>query len=175
MAGIADRPTSKSDCGVLSSAHPEVQLYDDAQSICRTSRGLDFSLSSVGIKAAGRTSILRLNDRNTREILQFACDFGSKFMDVKAADVDHIPMVQPESGGISGPGPAFRQFASIGDEITYATRCLKAWHERGDLLGDIAVIGEMVDRRWWILDHGVHPNGVKYDSPGQRPGFQTRK
>jgi hypothetical protein len=26
-------------------------------------------------------------------------------------------MVHPESGGISGPGPAFRQFVSIGDEI----------------------------------------------------------
>ncbi len=115
-------------------------LHDDAQSIYRKGRGLDFSLSSVGIKAAGRTAILRLNYRNTREILQFACDFASKFMDAKAADDDHIPMVQPESGGISGPGPAFRQFASIGDEITYATRCLKAWHERGDFLGDIAVI-----------------------------------
>ncbi len=39
-------------------------LYDDAQSIYRKSRGLGFSLSSpsgVGIKAAGRTSIVRLN------------------------------------------------------------------------------------------------------------------
>ena len=44
-------------------------LYDDAQSIYRKSRRLDFSLSRVGIKAAGRTSILRLNYRNTREIL----------------------------------------------------------------------------------------------------------
>jgi hypothetical protein len=115
-------------------------LYDDAQSIYRKGRGLDFSLSSVGIKAAGRTSILRLNYRNTREILQFACDFASKFMDAKAADDDHIPMIQPETGGMSGPSPAFKQFASIGDEIAYATRCLKAWHERGDFLGDIAVI-----------------------------------
>ena len=84
-----------------------------------------------------RKPLLRLN---TREILQFACDFASKFMDAKAADDDHIPMVQPESGGMSGPGPAFRQFASIGEEIAYATRCLKASHERGDFLGDIAVI-----------------------------------
>lgn len=115
-------------------------LYDDAQSIYRKSRGLDFSLSSVGIKAAGRTAILRLNYRNTREILQFACDFASKFMDAKATDDDHIPMIQPETGGGTGPGPAFRQFASIGDEIAYATRCIKAWQERGDFLGDIGVI-----------------------------------
>ncbi len=115
-------------------------LYDDAQAIYRKSRGLDFSLSSVGIKAVGRTSILRLNYRNTREILHFACEFASQFMGAKAADDDHIPMIQPETGGASGPGPAFRQFASIGDEIAYTTRCLKAWHERGDFLGDIAVI-----------------------------------
>jgi hypothetical protein len=115
-------------------------LYDDAQSIYRKSRGLDFSLSSVGIKAAGRTSVLRLNYRNTREILQFACEFASQFMDAKAADDDHIPMILPESGGASGPGPVFRQFANIGDEIAYTTRCLHAWHERGDFLGDIAVI-----------------------------------
>ncbi len=113
-------------------------LYDDARSICRKSRGLDFSLSSVGIKAAGRTSILRLNYRNTREILQFACDFASQFLDAQAADDDQIPMVLPETGGASGP--AFRQFESIGDEIAYATKCLKAWHERGDFPSDIAVI-----------------------------------
>ena len=66
---------------------------------------LEFSLSSVGIKAAGRTSILRLNYRNTREILQFACEFASQFMGAKAADDDHVPMILPETGGASGPGP----------------------------------------------------------------------
>ena len=28
-------------------------------------------------------------------------------MGAKAADDDHIPMIQPETGGASGPGPAF--------------------------------------------------------------------
>jgi superfamily I DNA/RNA helicase len=115
-------------------------LYDDAQSIYRKSRGLDFSLSSVGIKAAGRTSILRLNYRNTREILQFACDFASQFMGAKAADDDHIPMIQPETGGASGPGPHFKQCLSTGEEIDYTMTCITKWHKRGDFLGDIAVI-----------------------------------
>ena len=44
-------------------------LYDDAQSICRKRHGLGFSLASVGVQAQGRTTILRLNYRNTREIL----------------------------------------------------------------------------------------------------------
>ena len=36
-------------------------LYDDAQSIYKKQNGLGFTLSSVGIQAKGRTSILRLN------------------------------------------------------------------------------------------------------------------
>jgi hypothetical protein len=115
-------------------------LYDDAQSIYRKGKGLNFSLSSVGIKASGRTSILRLNYRNTREILHFACEFASTIMAAKAADDDHIPMIQPETGGASGPRPAFRQFANLTDEMAYATRCIATWHQRGDFLGEIAVI-----------------------------------
>ena len=144
-------------------------LYDDAQSIYRKSRGLDFSLSSVGIKAAGRTSILRLNYRNTREILQFACDFASQFLDAKAADDDHIPMVLPETGGTSGPGPAFRQFETIGEEIAYATKCLKAWHERGDFLGDIAVICMKPDHGKRIA-HQLQSLGIPYLLMAQRSG-----
>ncbi len=67
-------------------------LYDDAQSIYRNSRGLNFSLSSVGIKAAGRTTILRKNYRNTREILTFAFDFAKDILDPHAADDDHIQL-----------------------------------------------------------------------------------
>jgi uncharacterized protein (DUF3820 family) len=43
-------------------------LYDDAQSIYETRKRRNFSLKSVGIKAAGRTTILRVNYRNTQEI-----------------------------------------------------------------------------------------------------------
>src|SRR5690606_30399249 len=46
-------------------------LYDDAQSIYERKRRAKFSLSSVGIQARGRTTILRLNYRNTDEILNF--------------------------------------------------------------------------------------------------------
>ncbi|HBQ2641466.1 TPA: restriction endonuclease, partial [Klebsiella pneumoniae] len=40
-------------------------LYDDAQSIYQKKSSLDFTLSSVGIKAQGRTTILDINYRNT--------------------------------------------------------------------------------------------------------------
>lgn len=47
-------------------------LYDDAQSIYSKHKQIDFSLSSVGINARGRTTILKLNYRNTDEIFRFA-------------------------------------------------------------------------------------------------------
>jgi superfamily I DNA and RNA helicase len=53
-----------------------LMLYDDAQSIYKNRTGLGFTLSSVGIQAKGRTTILRLNYRNTREILDFAYAFA---------------------------------------------------------------------------------------------------
>jgi superfamily I DNA/RNA helicase len=46
-------------------------LYDDAQSIYRGKRR-KFNFASVGIEARGRTSILRMNYRNTAEVLALA-------------------------------------------------------------------------------------------------------
>ena len=46
-------------------------LYDDAQSIYQKKRR-KFNFASVGIDARGRTSIFRLNYRNTAEVLALA-------------------------------------------------------------------------------------------------------
>lgn len=83
-------------------------LYDDAQSIYKKKSSLNFTLSSVGIQARGRTSILKLNYRNTREILHFAFDFAKEFLQEKDADEDSVPLVKPEIGGKSGQVPVFR-------------------------------------------------------------------
>lgn len=115
-------------------------LYDDAQSIYQKSRGLKFSLSSVGIKAPGRTTILRLNYRNTREILDFAYTFAKTFISPQSADEDHIPLIEPEPGGPSGPSPVFRRKESIEAEIEYAVHCLHKWHSDGEPLNEMAVI-----------------------------------
>ncbi|HNW03225.1 MAG TPA: NERD domain-containing protein, partial [Burkholderiaceae bacterium] len=47
-------------------------LYDDAQSIYERARSKQFSFKSVGIQAQGRTTILKINYRNTKQILQTA-------------------------------------------------------------------------------------------------------
>lgn len=70
-------------------------LYDDAQSIYHK-RTLKFPLSSAGIQARGRTTILKLNYRNTREILSFAYEFARDFLQAHDADEDNIPLIAPE-------------------------------------------------------------------------------
>ncbi|MGF1656939.1 MAG: 3'-5' exonuclease [Verrucomicrobiales bacterium] len=114
-------------------------LYDDAQSIYQK-RGLDFSLSSVGIKAQGRTTILRVNYRNTREILDFAYRFASEFLDPKTASEDGIPLVKPEARGDSGHTPHFCFRQNLDDEVDYAVKCIRKWKEDNVSLGEIAVL-----------------------------------
>ena len=115
-------------------------LYDDAQSIYKKRSALDFSLSSVGVKARGRTTILKLNYRNTREILEFAYKFAQEFISASESDDDHIPVIAPESAGGSGPAPVFRLFDQQSDELDYIIRCVKKWLDNGHSSNEIAIL-----------------------------------
>ena len=116
-------------------------LYDDAQSIYRKKKpGLDFSLSSVGIQARGRTSILKFNYRNTRDILDFAYRFAEEFIGAHDSDDDHIPILAPESAGGNGPVPVFKQFVSESQEIEYVARCITQWLAKGHAISEIGVL-----------------------------------
>jgi hypothetical protein len=114
-------------------------LYDDAQSIYKKRAGLGFSLASVGIQAQGRTTVLRLNYRNTREILAFAYSFVRHYLDPKQATEDAV-IVEPEAAGNSGPAPVVRSFRSVEEEIEFACACLMAWHQQGVPWNHMAVI-----------------------------------
>ncbi|MDR1184324.1 MAG: NERD domain-containing protein [Coriobacteriales bacterium] len=115
-------------------------LYDDAQSIYKKKSKLEFTLSSVGIKAAGRTKILRLNYRNTREILSFAYGFARHYLSPQATDEDHIPLLEPEAAGVGGPVPVVKPLASLADELAYAIACIRTWRKKGVRLSDMAVL-----------------------------------
>ena len=62
------------DYTAISKVNPETNsllvLYDDAQSIYERTQKKNFSFKSVGIQAQGRTTILKINYRNTKQILQ---------------------------------------------------------------------------------------------------------
>ncbi|UZK03483.1 3'-5' exonuclease [Venatoribacter cucullus] len=115
-------------------------LYDDAQSIYNKRSGLGFSLSSVGIKAQGRTTILRLNYRNTREILAFAYQFSADVLGAADSDDDHIPLLLPESAGNHGPEPKVVRLSAWADELAYTVSALKAWHKQGLAWNEMAVL-----------------------------------
>ena len=115
-------------------------LYDDAQSIYRRG-GLDFSLSSVGIKAQGRTSVLRLNYRNSCEILAFAAAFASGYwQNQELQDEDHIPVIAPEAAGISGPEPMVYACEDFVAEADKAAKCIQSWQTKGLALNKIAIL-----------------------------------
>jgi hypothetical protein len=115
-------------------------LYDDAQSIYKKRSGLGFSLSSVGVKAQGRTTILRLNYRNTREILDFAYRFALEFMGAEASDEDHVPLLAPESAGTSGPAPKVVRLSAWADELAHTLECIQAWRSQGLAWNDMVIL-----------------------------------
>ncbi|WP_317930142.1 3'-5' exonuclease [Halioxenophilus sp. WMMB6] len=128
-------------------------LYDDAQSIYKKKSGLDFTLSSVGIQAQGRTTVLRLNYRNTREILDFAYRFAADFLTSQDSDEDHIPLIAPEAAGTSGPAPAVISLSHWQNELEHIVQSLQAWREQGMDWRDMAVLyvsgyqGSSIDKR----------------------------
>ncbi len=113
-------------------------LYDDAQSIYKKKSGLNFTLKSVGINARGRTTILKNNYRNTREILQFAYQFAKNhFPESKSSD---IPVIVPEAAGESGEEPVLTKCRTPDHEIQNTLQLLHKLHKQGKQWQDIAII-----------------------------------
>lgn len=115
-------------------------LYDDAQSIYSKKNQLDFSLSSVGVQARGRTTVLKLNYRNTDEILAFAFDFAKRYLSVDDKDEDHVPLVLPEAAGRHGPQPVVKKFSNYDQEAQYIAHVIEHLHKnQGIPWSDICV------------------------------------
>lgn len=108
-------------------------LYDDAQAIYRSGRhggGLDFTLSSVGVRAQGRTNILRINYRNTEEILQFAYRFARQYIAPSETDEDHVPTLEPQGAGRRGTAPVVRLQPDFPAEVRLIARTFAQLHRR---------------------------------------------
>jgi len=115
-------------------------LYDDAQSIYgRNLRG-KFSFKQLGIQAQGRTNILKINYRNTQEVLKLASGIASELLRPTAADEDGVPLIAPISAGRHGPEPLVIKLPSLREEAEYIANHLKAAHKTGTPWSDMAVI-----------------------------------
>lgn len=116
-------------------------LYDDAQSIYERTRNRQFSFKSVGIQAQGRTTILKINYRNTKQILQAASLIAADLLSPEDKDDDGIPIVRPISYGREGAMPLILRLPSLRDEAERIAELLADEHHGGGKAwGDMAIL-----------------------------------
>ena len=120
-------------------------LYDDAQSIYRLqqARKRKFNFSSVGIEARGRTSVLRLNYRNTAEVLALALQCTQGLLGAEgdpAVDEDQLTRVAPATAGRHGPLPVLVEARHALEEAGLLAERMARAHADGLGLNEMAVL-----------------------------------
>lgn len=148
-------------------------LYDDAQSIYQRRRAQQFSFKSVGIQAQGRTTILKINYRNTRQILQTASMVAADLLKSEDSGDDGVPLLRPVSCGREGQEPLVVRLPSPRDEAIKIVELLSASHQEGHSWGDMTVIchrNEDMYRCAEVLRQRKLPHEVR----GKQGGFDPR-
>ena len=152
-------------------------LYDDAQSIYERTQKKNFSFKSVGIQAQGRTTILKINYRNTRQILQTASLVAAehvyphapplrgslppkgadpawggpapdRLLTAEDKDDDGVPLLKPVSCGREGEAPLIIRLPTLREEAQQVAELLGAAHCEGHAWGDMAILC----RHWSEMD-----------------------
>lgn len=121
-------------------SHSLLVLYDDAQSIYNGPKKLRFSFSSVGIQAQGRTTILKLNYRNTAEILAVARAFADDLLNSRDAGEDQAPTVLPMSAGRRGPKPLLVKLPSLNEEADFLVSRIIEANKLGMRWNEMAIV-----------------------------------
>lgn len=114
-------------------------VADAAQNIFRRR----FSWKQAGIRAQGRTRILRVNYRNTREILEFAFRFltAGGLQEDDVPDEEHeATVVRPESARRSGPYPEVRLVPTARDVVSAVVEKARQWLAQGAFPRSIAIL-----------------------------------
>lgn len=153
-------------------------LYDDAQSIYQRRRAQQFSFKSLGIQAQGRTTILKINYRNTKQILQTASMVAADLLKSEDCADDGVPLVQPISCGRNGDEAVVIRLPSQREEAIKIAELLSAAHREGHAWGDMAIIcrhySEM-ERCAAILRHRGLPHEVRKGAGTFNPLADTIK
>jgi superfamily I DNA/RNA helicase len=137
-------------------------LYDDAQCIYGKKRPSNFSFKSVGIQAQGRTTILRVNYRNTNEILDCAYSFAREILAPIDAEEDGVPLVKPEMAGRHGERPKIVRLSSLKAEAKYIAERLSWLHEQRRPWNQMAILykaGFIADE----ITHALDLMSIPYD------------
>lgn len=127
--------------GLLESPDSDLVIVaDSAQNIFNKT----VSWKKLGVNAAGRTRILNINYRNTKEILAFAYGFLLRGKDITPDSSpetdDQIGVIPPEAALRSGPVPTVDLGHSPKGEVDAAIACLRKWLKAGASRREIAVI-----------------------------------
>lgn len=155
-------------------------LYDDAQAIYKRKR-LKFTLKSVGIEATrGRSTILKINYRNTRQILHVASMFAGELLNATNDDLDSddSPTVTPVGCGRNGPPPLVIRLPSMDAEAAEIAEHLNRAHHDGYAWSDMAVIcrnHNVMDVCAYALERMRLPHQVRRKSGSFAPGADTIK
>ncbi len=114
-------------------------LYDDAQSIYQKKRR-KFNFSSVGIQAQGRTSVLKLNYRNTAEVLALAMHCAQSLLSDRAETEDAVQSVLPATAGRRGPVPVLMLARNAREEAELVAERIEQALAAGRTLDEVAVL-----------------------------------
>lgn len=147
---------------LLESTRPDEQdliiVADSAQNIFRK----NFRWKDAGIRAQGRTRLLRVNYRNTREILQFAHSFLTADPSIAIDEVpdpdDELSIIPAESAERTGDPPGLAVVDTAEDEVATVVDEVRRLYSEGSPSRSIAVL------------YGEHTPGDK----GYRPKLLTR-
>jgi hypothetical protein len=115
-------------------------LYDDAQSIYERTQKKTFSFKSLGIQAQGRTKILQINYRNTRQILETASLVAADLLTQEDKDDDGIPLLKPVSCGRDGEAPLIIRLPTLREEVAQVAELLATAHSEGHAWADMAIL-----------------------------------
>lgn len=140
-------------------------VYDDAQAIYKGRKRPVWK--QLGIEAAGRTTVLKVNYRNTAQILRFARKFAADVIGAPGLCAgDENAILMPEDGGRQGVEPVVRQCVSYDGEAHAIAEWLLGRKAAGYHWGQMAVlypwhrIGKQFEKV--LAKHGI-PIDVAHD------------
>lgn len=114
-------------------------VYDDAQAIYKGRKRPVWK--QLGIEAAGRTTVLKVNYRNTAQILRFARKFAADVIGAPGLCAgDESAILMPEDGGREGVEPVVRQRVSHDGEAHAIAEWLLGREAAGYQWGQMAVL-----------------------------------
>lgn len=148
-------------------------LYDDAQSIYGGSIKRKFSFASVGVKASGRTTILKLNYRNTQEILFVARAVAGDLLSAREGGEGEVPTLLPVGAGRKGPKPLLIELPTINAEVERIAQVLRDENRTGTPWSQMAVL-----YRYWDMANQITSvlarQGIPFECPQATKRFTPR-